>query len=47
MSRMGQRALAAVALVGMLAVLPAVAQQTVRIRGPVEAVDGATLTIKK
>jgi len=33
-------------VVGMLAVLPAVAQQTVRIRGPVEAVDGATLTVK-
>jgi len=46
MSRMGQRALAAAALVGMLAVLPAAAQQTVRIRGPVEAVDGATLTVK-
>jgi hypothetical protein len=43
---MGQRALAAAALVGMLAVLPAAAQQTVRIRGPVEAVDGATLTVK-
>ena len=46
MSRMGQRSLAAAALVGMLAVLPAAAQQTVRIRGPVEAVDGATLTVK-
>src|SRR5262245_59308542 len=46
MSKMGQRALAAAAVVGTLVILPAVAQQTVRIRGPVEAVDGATLTVK-
>jgi hypothetical protein len=39
-------AFAAAALAGALTILPAAAQQTTRIRGPVEAVDGATLTVK-
>jgi len=35
-----------VAVVAVLAASAAFAQQTVRIRGPVEAVDGSTLTVK-
>src|SRR5260221_10524408 len=48
MSRMTPRLLAAAAVVGALATASALAQQpqTVRVRGPIEAVDGSTLTVK-
>jgi hypothetical protein len=38
--------LAGVAVAAMLAASAALAQQTVRIRGPIEAVDGSMLTVK-
>jgi hypothetical protein len=38
--------LAGVAVAALLAASAALAQQTVRIRGPIEAVDGSTLTVK-
>src|SRR3984893_4712943 len=37
---------AGVAVAALLAASAALAQQTVRIRGPIEAVDGSTLTVK-
>jgi hypothetical protein len=48
MSRMTRRLLAGAALVAALATTSALAQQqqTVRLRGPIEAVDGSTLTVK-
>ena len=48
MGRTTRRLLAGVALVAGLAVSSALAQQpqTVRLRGPIEAVDGSTLTVK-
>jgi len=48
MDRTTRRLLAGAALVAVLAVSPALAQQpqTVRLRGPIEAVDGSTLTVK-
>ena len=48
MSRMTRLVLAYVTLVAALAISSAFAQQqqTVRIRGPIEAVDGPTLTVK-
>ena len=48
MGRTTQRLLAGAALVAGLAVSSALAQQpqTVRLRGPIEAVDGSTLTVK-
>ncbi len=38
--------LAGAALVAALTVSPTVAQQTMRIRGPIQTVDGSTLTVK-
>src|SRR6266699_3345920 len=48
MARMTLLRLAGAALVAALAASPALAQQpqTVRLRGPIEAVDGSTLTVK-
>ena len=48
MDRTTRRLLAGAVLVTMLAVSSALAQQpqTVRLRGPIEAVDGSTLTVK-
>src|SRR5207245_8513013 len=48
MSRMTSRVLAAGAVVAALATASALAQQpqTARLRGPIEAVDGSTLTVK-
>ena len=48
MSRVTRFILPGAALVAVLAVSSAVAQQpqTVRVRGPIEAVDGSTLTVK-
>jgi Domain of unknown function (DUF5666) len=48
MKTIAQRVLAGAALVAVLAASSALAQQqqTVRIRGPIQAVDGSTLTVK-
>jgi hypothetical protein len=46
MSRMTRSVLAGAALVTVFAVSSALAQQTMRIRGPIQAVDGATLTVR-
>ncbi|MBV8419090.1 MAG: hypothetical protein JOZ26_03650, partial [Hyphomicrobiales bacterium] len=48
MGRTTRRLLAGAALVAGLAVSSALAQQpqTVRLRGPIEAMDGSTLTVK-
>jgi hypothetical protein len=48
MSKMTRTLLAGAALFAALAASPALAQQqqTVRVRGPIEAVDGSTLTVK-
>ena len=48
MSKMTRRALAGATLIAALAVSSAFAQQpqTQRVRGPIEAVDGSTLTVK-
>jgi len=48
MGRTTRRLLTGAALVAVLAVSSALAQQpqTVRLRGPIEAVDGSTLTVK-
>src|SRR5262249_59669257 len=48
MDRTTQRLLAGAALIAALAASAALAQQpqTARVRGPIEAVDGSTLTVK-
>ena len=48
MGRTTRRLLAGAALIAALAASAALAQQpqTVRLRGPIEAVDGSTLTVK-
>jgi hypothetical protein len=38
--------IAGAAVAAALAIAPAFAQQTVRVRGPIQAVDGSTLTVK-